>query len=242
MSTVSTVATLRPQNRTLAPMIEIETKDATDKLRELHQSLTGKQFNTAVARALTHTANRMNTASSREVRKVYNIKAANLGRFTKVVPASPNMKKGNTLTAFVKADKGTLGMGNFKPKEIRVEKSRSLVWKSNLKSKKTSFSKGKKEYGKAVQVEIVKGNKQVLKQTWLKTFGSGRTAIFARGKYVTGGFEWGANREQFRSLKTKSPFFAILNKDVSKNLMRVGAEGYEKRVIHELTKGLRHTK
>jgi hypothetical protein len=220
-------------------MIELDFSNFEPEAIEYLKQFTGEQYNKAASRALNHTAAKLQSASSAEIRKVYKIKHKDLGAFHKLSRATPK-----NLAAKVLVDYHTLGMGNFSPKEVTYAKSKAIDYRV-FKNKKIKIKKGPTRYAKAAQVEILKGKKVTIIGTWTRTFDkSGKTGVFARGRYLKngGGFEWGKDPKVWRSLKTKSPFFAILNSQVRKNLIDIAYTAYTKRIWHELNKGLKHGK
>lgn len=198
-----------------------------------------EQIGKACARTLNHLAKKIQSNASRDIRKVYKIKHKDLGNFHKLVPATPSKMQAKIL-----ADMNTLGMGNFNVSEVSYAKSKAIDFRV-FKNKKVSIKRGPTKYAKAARVEILVGKKVTIMGTWTRKFDkSGKTGVFARGRYLKngGGFEWGKDPNVWRSLKTKSPFFALHNEKVYSKLATISNQAFYNRFEHELTKGLKYAK
>jgi hypothetical protein len=217
-------------------MIEIETKKATEDLRKLGNELSQRQIAKAIVRALNYAVQRVNTQAGREVRKLYNIKASELSKQTKPISANAN-----NLTAALAAQFGTMSLNAFGAKSIQT----SSGVKQKISKKKHGFASSKIKRGaQGVYVEILKGHEQYIPSAfmgfWNKKGSASGGAIFARGEYGSGGFEFAKGRAPITKLKTKSMYYMILNPDTAKPLTERGIDTYEKRLIHELTKGIQY--
>jgi hypothetical protein len=226
-------------------MIEINTEQATEKLKALQEDLSKRQIAKAIVRALNYAAARVDTKARRSIGDKYNIKSSEIAKTTKVQSANPK-----TLTANILAQYGTLSLSVFNPKEVSVSGgSKILTTKSNKAYSSKKIKNTKKSTG--IYIEIIKGNKQYIPSAfmgfWNKTTSDGTKrasggAIFARGRYGSSGFEFSKGNDSISKLKSKSVYWAILNKDVGPKTEENGIEVYYTRLNHELTKGLRYAK
>lgn len=65
-------------------MIKLDVAPAIKTFRKLNRDLTGNEFNTSIARALNHTIRKTRTASSKEIRKFYNIRSKDVKRTMRI--------------------------------------------------------------------------------------------------------------------------------------------------------------
>ena len=221
-------------------MIIIDFTEAQQTMANVAKNdFSSEQIGKACARTLNHVAKKIQSNASRDIRKVYKIKHKDLGNFHKLVPATPSKMQAKIL-----ADMNTLGMGNFNVSEVTYAKSKAISFRV-FKNKKVKIKRGPTRYAKAARVEILVGKKVTIMGTWTRKFEkSGKTGVFARGRYLKdgGGFEWGKDKDVWRSLKTKSPFFTLHNQKVYNRLGKISWDAFDQRFQHELTKGLKYAK
>jgi hypothetical protein len=218
---------------TLVPMIAVNVKDATLKLRKAMEGLSREETAKAAARAINHSLAKGKTAASKNIRDTYRISAADVSADTQIQRATPQ-----NVTGYIKANKQTLSLSKFNP----VYQRGNVITK-NVGGKKGGFASNKtRRKGTGVTVEIIKGQKVRLPSAFLMLFKSGKGSVFARGEYGSDGFQFGKERLPITKLNTKSVYWAMLNEGVS---AKTGAElgpMYQERLHHELTKGLKYSK
>lgn len=215
-------------------MLEIVTKDAQAKIADLMQGLSKAEVDKATARAINYTLARVDTATGREIRKIYNVKLSDVKDQTAQRKATPQ-----TVTGMLLANKNTMSLAMFNP----VFHKGSVTTRFVGSKKKGGFASQRTTRGSSgVTVEILKGQKQTIASAWLRLFGSGKAAVFARGTYGTKGFNFGKERLPIQALKTKSIYFAIQNTKASEGIANAAEDVYQDRIIHEITKGLRYAK
>jgi hypothetical protein len=225
-------------------MIEIEVKDATERLKALSNELSQRQLAKCFVRALNYAAARTNTLAKREVRKRYNIPNYNLDKTTSVKSANTT-----TLTAGVAADRGTLSLSAFNPTSVQMGKGGIRTELKRVGGRKggvsTSLISSQVGQATGVNIEIIKGQKETLPGAfmgfWNNKSGASGGAVFARGKYGSSGFEFEKGHGTISKLKTKSVYWAILNENVGKNTIDNGMEVYEKRLLHEINTGFQYS-
>lgn len=222
--------------RYICPMIEIVTKDAQAKLADAMKGLSKPEIDKATARAINFTLARVDTASNREIRKVYNLKQADVRDQTQQRKATPQ-----NVTGLLLANKNTLNISKFDPvfrKGSVTTRFMGSRKNGGFASSKTTRSKG----ASGVTVEILKGKKETISSAWLSIFGSGKSAVFARGTYGSKGFDFGKERLPIQALKSKSIYWAIQNTKAAPGIVQSAEDVYQDRLIHEITKGLRYAK
>jgi hypothetical protein len=221
-------------------MIEIETKDATDKLRKLADDLSERQIRKAIVRSLNKGIQMTNTVAKRAVRERYNVKSYNIDKTTKPISASPN-----TLTAKLAAERGTLSLSAFNPTSIQTGMGGQLTRLKRQGGKAGGVTGKKISRGKTgVYVEIIKGQKEALPGAfmgfWNNKNGASGGAVFARGEYEGSTFQFAKGRAPISKLKTKSVYWSILNDAHSKKIIDNGATIYEAELLRQLEGAINH--
>lgn len=223
-------------------MIEIETKEATERLKATAEDLSQREIAKAITRALNYAVARVNTQAGREIRKLYNIKTYDLAKQTKTISASPR-----TLTAAIAGQMQTMSLNAFGATSIQMGAG-GVKQKIERTSGKYGAFYGKKikRGNTGVSVEILKGQRVAIPSAfmgfWSKQGSVSGGAIFARGKYGDNGFTFQKGRGEITKLKTKSVYWMLLNPNTQKPLADKGMDTYEQRLVHELTKGIRYAK
>lgn len=221
-------------------MIEIETKQATERLKNMNEALSQREIAKAITRALNYSVSRVNTQAGREIRKQYNIKTYDLAKQTKTISANTR-----TLTAAIAGQMQTMSLNAFGAKSIQMSAGGVKTALRRTSGKYGAFYGKKVSRGKmGVYVEILKGQKVTIPSAfmgfWNKKGSVSNGAIFARGEYGSGGFEFTKGRGKITKLKTKSVYWMLLNPETAKPLTDKGMDTYEQRLIHELTMGIRY--
>jgi hypothetical protein len=206
-------------------MVKVSIEKAVHDMRSEFRDLMNAEFNTGVARAINHTIAKGKTASSKEIRQVYNITAKDVGQSLSIRRANKAQLYGSII-----AQGKPLPIYKFKP------------------------SQGK--YG--VSVLIKKGNRQLVKGTFLATMASGHVGVFARGTYKggkgnfnfrnkrikpAGGYALKNGRMQpvnndlnVNEITTVSVPRAFANKVVLRNLASQLETEFPARMMHELSR------
>ena len=83
---------------TLVPMIAVNVKDATLKLRKAMEGLSREETAKAAARAINHSLAKGKTAASKNIRDTYRISAADVSADTQIQRATPQ-----NVTGYIKA-------------------------------------------------------------------------------------------------------------------------------------------
>jgi hypothetical protein len=222
-------------------MIEIETKDAQEKLKKVSESLTRSKIQTAYARALNKGAAAANTSAKRQVRAFYNIKSYNMDKVTQVRKASTTTNVG-VMKSLVLAQYGTLSLSAFNPTAVQImgaSKIRGVFQRQGGKKGGITGSYATKVGQKqGIYIEIIKGQKQFIPSAfmgfWSKQGSASGGAIFARGKYGSGGFEFAKGRAPITKLKSKSPYWAILNNSNQPTIAARAMDVYEAELMRQL--------
>lgn len=229
-------------------MIQIETKEATRRLKKLQNDLSERQVKKAIVRALNYSVRKVNTRTKREIRKYYNIPAYNIDKLTQ-----PRMASARTLTAAIAAEKSTLSMSAFNPTAIQQDTKSGIRYEM----KRTGGRKGgvtgkfvtKIGARKGIYIKIIKGHTEHMPGAfmgfWNKKTSLGESrisggAIFARGEYTGSGFSWAKGKHGISKLKSKSIYWSILNKQVGPNLISDGMVDYEREFVRQITGAIQH--
>jgi hypothetical protein len=103
-------------------MAQIDVSDAVRTFRGLHTDLTGAQFDKNVAGALNHTARKVRTRTSIEVRRLYRIKAKDVKKSISLGPAMVT-----NLTATIRISGKRLPIRAFPHRQTRKGVSVSIL-------------------------------------------------------------------------------------------------------------------
>jgi hypothetical protein len=228
-------------------MIEIETKEATERLKQLQNDLSEKEVRKAIIRALNYSIGKVNTQAKREVRKYYNLPAYNVDKVTKI-----NRANARTLTAAVAAEKSTLSLSAFNPRSVQTGVGKQLTSLKRQKGKTGGIAGKKISRGKTgVYVQIIKGHTEHMPGAFMgfwnkkSSLGESRVsggAIFARGEYGSKGFNFAKGKHSISKLKSKSIYWSILNTNVGPNVIDKGTLDYEREFVRQITGAIKHGK
>jgi hypothetical protein len=218
-------------------MIEVDTKQAEEKLKQLASALSPREVRTAFVRSLNRGAQYANTQAKRAVRERYNVKSYNMEKMTKTISANQS-----TMTAKVAAEKGTLSFSAFNPTAVQTMGASRIRGVFQRKGGKRGGVQGsyatKLGQGQGIYIEIIKGQKEYLPGAfmgfWNKQGSASGGAIFARGKYTDGTFKWAKGRAPITKLKTKSVYWSILNDAHNKKIMESASNKYEAELLRQL--------
>ncbi|MFO0386350.1 MAG: phage tail protein [Flavobacteriales bacterium] len=132
-------------------MFTIETKAVTDKLRSQYKQLSERAVRTGIARAINHTLGKTKTASSREIRSVYRIKAKDITKSMRITRAYVQRQFGELVASGQPLSAMAFGARQTKKGvSINVKGQRKLIrgaFLATMKSGKQGvFARGR--YGK----------------------------------------------------------------------------------------------
>lgn len=175
----------------------------------------------ATVRALNRTAETVRSATSREIRKVYKIKASAVRAATKLKRAS---LKSRILTAEVKISGRRISLIEFSARAVNP-------W--NLKGRRHRRTGG----GVSVQVKVA-GGRKVVKSAFIATTKTGYRGVFIREGVAgaprkTGG-QYRGQGEAIVNLRSISLPSAFVSKAVNEALRSIAIQTFNDRFQHEL--------
>ncbi|SHN42270.1 hypothetical protein [Chitinophaga sp. CF418] len=159
-------------------MIRVETRDAIRSINNLAVKLSPQQTKLALSRSINRTLTQGRTVARRKVAQQYNIPQAVLSNVIQL-----SRSTSNTLTGHLLADGKHISLINFKPKFETPTKS--IRGKRRGGNVVRAFKRRKKKVAKGT-VEIKPGERIELPYAFMTPRIS---AVFARGKYGSRGFE-----------------------------------------------------
>jgi Prophage minor tail protein Z (GPZ) len=192
-------------------MIEFESKSiqkAIADIKKQYGQLSPDKLNTAISRALNHTAAKGRTEASQNIRKSYNIAAARINNEITVRRAS-----GRTLTAYITAKGSPLSLNTFQAKQIGSRGTTTFDRKGVASSRLNR--KSRNNAAKGVSVAIQKGKTKNIPTAFIQ-FANGGITVFARGKYKSKGegFEFGSERMPIGKITSTSIPLMFANNSV----------------------------
>lgn len=95
-------------------MIHVTVENAVQELRKEFRDLTNAEFSKGTARAINHTLSKVKTASSKEIRQVYNLMARDVNQALTVRRAYPT-----ELTGMVIAEGKPIPLRRFNPRQTK---------------------------------------------------------------------------------------------------------------------------
>lgn len=202
-------------------MIHISVENAVRDLRKEFKDLTNAEFNKGTARAINHTLGKVKTASSKEIRKTYNILARDLSKALSVRRANQTM-----LTGYVIAEGRPLSLKRFNPRQTRS--GVSLVIKKGSRVEVSSAFIATMSSGH--QGVFARGRYQG------KDFAFRHNRIKKAGGYknVGGRFQPINNDLNVNELTTVSVPRAFANQQIIGILKQQIESEFPKRLVHEL--------
>lgn len=199
-------------------MIIISTKKALDKARELHSSLSERQLNTVMSRALNETILQGRTEARKIVKSIYNIPQKNLQRI------NVNRSNAKTLVASLYASATPIPMDAFAPKFTSGNQSITVTRRGQQKVKDLK----KKRRGAGVSIEVIKGKRESISFAFM--IAGAKPRVFARGEYRNGtsyGFVRRNKREQkkgsdipIRPLLSVTVHAAVINPKATETIVK----------------------
>lgn len=212
-------------------MIEFESKSiqkAIADIKKQYGELSPDKLNTAISRALNHTAAKGRTEASQNIRKSYNIAAARINNEITIRRAS-----GRTLTAYIRAKGSPLSLNTFQAKQVGSRGTTTFDRKGVASSRLNR--KSRNNAAKGVTAVIKKGQTINLPTAFIQTANGGIT-VFARGKYKSKGegFEFGNERLPIGKITSTSIPLMFANDSVMTPTIRKTEDVLQDRILHEI--------
>ena len=204
-------------------MVKVSVEEAVQAIRKEFKDLTNDEFKLGVARAINHTLAKVRTASSKEIRQVYNISAKDVRTALSITKASRSNQYG-----FVIAKGKPIPLKSFKPRQtsqgvsISIKKgNRNLIRSAFLATMKSGhqgvFARG--QYGSG-------------------TFAFRRKRLKTAGGYSLKGNKYQPNNNDLNitEMTTVSVPKSFMNSAVLNNLATKIEQEFPSRMMHELTR------
>lgn len=202
-------------------MIHVSVEDAVKNLRREFVDLTNEEFNRGTSRAINHTLSKVKTASSKEIRQIYNILARDLNKAFTIRKAFHR-----ELTGYVIVQGKPLSIDNFEPQKsgrgisVEIKKGQRVqinkaFFATMPNSKYGVFARGQYQ-GKGFE------------------FRRGRIKPAGGYKKVNGRFQPVNNDLNINSLTTISAPIAFANRVGVDIMKRKIDEEFPTRLVHEL--------
>lgn len=215
-------------------MIEFESKSiqkAIAEIKKQYGQLSPEKLNTAISRALNHTAQKAKTEASSNIRKTYNIGVQLINKDMKVVYSQPR-----TLTVRIRAKGSPLGWDKFQAKQISTTGTTTSFDRKGVASSRLNRKSRNKATKGGVTATIKKSEGSVNLPTAFIQIANGGITVFARGKYKGKGegFEFSKPRLPIGKMTTTSIPLMFANDEVMKPT-QYKAEGIlQDRIMHEI--------
>lgn len=209
-------------------MMEFLVKKSMDKFKKEMSEVSGKKLHEIVSRSINHTAGKVNTQLNRNIRNVYKISLSDLNDTKQKLTVKSSS---SSLSAFIFANKVPLSLSKFNPVQFNAGVKTSFKG-----SKKTGgfVSQKTKSKSSGVQIEVVKGKKEIIPSAFLLFAKSSKAAVFARGVYGGESFVFGKDRLPITHLNTKSVYYAIGDRTVTGGIPELIHESMYQRMLHEI--------
>lgn len=212
-------------------MIEIDNssiKKAIDKIKREYSNLSEENLNTAISRALNHTAGKGKTEANQNIRAKYNISTANVNKSITVRRSSRRQ-----LTAKILSSGAPLSWNNFQAKQIGDKATTSFDRKGRASSRLNRKSRNKA--AKGVTATIKKGQTVNLPTAFIQVANGGIT-VFARAipKGKSEGLEFTKERLPIAKITTTSVPMMFISNDVMNPTINKTNDVLEDRIEHEI--------
>ena len=212
-------------------MIEIDNisiKKAIDKIKREYSHLSEENLNTAISRALNHTAAKGKTEANQNIRAKYNIGVSMVNKSLKLRYASKR-----NLTARIVASGAPLSWNNFQAKQVGDKSTTSFDRKGRASSRLNRKSRSKAIKG--VTATIKKGQTVNLPTAFIQVANGGIT-VFARAvpKGKSEGLEFTKERLPIAKITTTSIPMMFVSNDVMTPTIAKTDNILEDRIIHEI--------
>lgn len=212
-------------------MIEIDNlsiKKAIDKIKREYSHLSEENLNTAISRALNHTAGKGKTEANQNIRAKYNISTANVNKSITVRRSSRRQ-----LTAKILSSGAPLSWNNFQAKQIG-DKATTLFDRKGRASSRLN-RKSRTKAAKGVTATIKKGQTVNLPTAFIQVANGGIT-VFARAipKGKSEGLEFTKERLPIAKITTTSVPMMFISNDVMNPTINKTNDVLEDRIEHEI--------
>ncbi len=212
-------------------MVQIDNasiKKSIDKIKKEYSHLSDENLNTAISRALNHTASKGKTEANQNIRAKYNISTNTVNQSLTVRRASRRQ-----LTAKITAIGAPLSWNNFQAKQIGDRATTSFDRKGRASSRLNRKSRTKA--AKGVTATIKKGQTVNLPTAFIQVANGGIT-IFARAvpKGKSEGLEFTKERLPIAKITTTSIPMMFISNDVMTPTITKTDNILEDRIIHEI--------
>jgi hypothetical protein len=202
-------------------MVKVSVEQAVQAIRKEFRDLTNDEFQLGVARAINHTLAKVRTASSKEIRQVYNISAKDIRQAISITKASRS-----NMTGFVIAKGKPIPLKAFKPRQTK--QGVSVVIK-----------KGKRDLIRSAFLATMKSGHQGVFARG--EYGSGSFAFRRKRLKKAGGYSLKGGKYQpnnndlnITEITTISVPLSFANGAVLNNLARKIEDEFPSRMVHEL--------
>lgn len=212
-------------------MVQIDNtsvKKAIDKIKREYAHLSDENLNTAISRALNHTASKGKTEANQNIRAKYNISTNTVNQSLTVRRAAKNK-----LTARITAVGAPLSWNNFQAKQVGDKSTTSFDRKGRASSRLNRKSRTKAIKG--VTATIKKGQTVNLPTAFIQVANGGIT-VFARAvpKGKSEGLEFTKERLPIAKITTTSIPMMFISNDVMQPTITKTDNILEDRIIHEI--------
>jgi len=202
-------------------MVTISVEQAVKDLRREFVDLTNGEFNKGVSRAINRTLSTSKTTASKEIRKIYNLSAADVRKEMEVQKA-----KASDLTGKLVAEGRLLSLTKFKP--IRTSDGISIeIRKGNRVNIKGAFISGNEKLNGGIYARgKYRGKDFEFRHQRIKQAGG--------YKKVNGRYQPINNDLQIDKLRTISIPQTMANETIISTLSTKMQDDFPKRLVHEL--------
>lgn len=212
-------------------MVQIDNtsvKKAIDKIKREYAHLSDENLNTAISRALNHTASKGKTEANQNIRAKYNISTNTVNQSLTVRRAAKNK-----LTARITAIGAPLSWNNFQAKQVGDKSTTSFDRKGRASSRLNRKSRTKAIKG--VTATIKKGQTVNLPTAFIQVANGGIT-VFARAvpKGKSEGLEFTKERLPIAKITTTSIPMMFISNDVMQPTITKTDNILEDRIVHEI--------
>ena len=212
-------------------MVQIDNtsvKKAIDKIKREYAHLSDENLNTAISRALNHTASKGKTEANQNIRAKYNISTNTVNQSLTVRRAAKNK-----LTARITAVGAPLSWNNFQAKQVGDKSTTSFDRKGRASSRLNRKSRTKAIKG--VTATIKKGQTVNLPTAFIQVANGGIT-VFARAvpKGKSEGLEFTKERLPIAKITTTSIPMMFISNDVMQPTITKTDNILEDRIVHEI--------
>lgn len=216
-------------------MITVEVKDAEANLKQLSRSLTSAEIRKASSRAINRTLVRARTLETQQIRKTYNLKAADTKRGMSIRNATLSRQ-----TGYLNASSRPVSLSKFNPREVKSSGVTTQRRGAGFASRRGRARSG----NTGVTVEIVRGKRVRIPSAFLLFSARVSGLVMARGHYTRSEFIFRRGKGSrirpkgpdlpIEELNTISIYAAAVNERVQPPIAPEIEESYNDRLAHEM--------